>query len=49
MAAGAGFGHILRETYRPARDSLNMACIDGQDLAERMFSPAPILTRVFGE
>jgi len=25
-----------------------MACIDGQDLAERMFSPAPIVTRVFG-
>ena len=49
MAAGAGFGHILRETYRPARDRLNMASIDGQDLAERMFHPAPIMTRVFGE
>ena len=48
MAAGTGFRHIFRETYRPAGDRLNMACIDGQDLAERMFSPAPIVTRVFG-
>jgi hypothetical protein len=43
--------HIPRQTYRPTinRDKLNMASIDGQDLAERMFSPAPILSRVFRE
>jgi hypothetical protein len=36
-------------TNGATRDQLNMASIDGQDLTERMFDPAPILTRVFGE
>jgi hypothetical protein len=37
------------DNQRATRDQLNMASIDGQDLAERMFHPAPIMTRVFGE
>jgi len=39
----------VSDNQRATRDQLNTASIDGQDLAERMFHPAPIMTRVFGE
>jgi hypothetical protein len=49
MAARAGVSTQSQTTNGATRDQLNMASIDGQDLAERMFDPAPILTRVLGE
>jgi hypothetical protein len=52
----ARFGKSYSPHVRPnrlngqaPRDQLNTASIDGQDLAERMFHRAPIMTRVFGE
>ena len=39
----------VSDNQRATRDQLNMTSIDGQDLAERMFPPAPTMTRVFGE